>query len=415
MNYTEQEVKQFVEEEDVKFIRLAFCDVFGKAKNISIMPGELDRAFREGIAIDAWAVEGFGGYDRSDIFLHPDPGTLAILPWRPEHGRVVRMYCDITWPDGSPFECDTRRFLKNAVKTASEKGFTFRFGTEQEFYLFAADLEDKEEKVPFDEAGYMDIGPEDRCENIRREICINLEQMGIYPESSHHEEGPGQNEIDIRYCEAVKSADDSLTFRNVVNAIAGRNGVLADFSPKPLKDRAGNGMHINFSVLSENDEPCLERVTAGILAHINEMTLFLNPLAESYERLGSFMAPGYISWAKENRSALIRIPAAFGSYERGELRSPDPMANPYLAFGLLIYAGLSGLEEGLSAPEAVKVNLYRAGTRELKGLGTLPASLKAAGEDAAGSAFIRKYIPDGILETYLERAGVDIQKHADLS
>nr|MCR4892140.1 glutamine synthetase family protein [Lachnospiraceae bacterium] len=285
MNYTNEEVKQFVEEEDVKFIRLAFCDVFGKPKNVSIMPTELDRAFREGIAIDAWAVPGFENFGKSDIFLHPDPRTLAILPWRPEHGRVVRMYCDITWPDGKPFICDTRGFLKKAIESASRKGYTFRFGTEQEFYLFRNDLEGESTNNPYDNAGYMDIGPEDRGENIRREICITLEQMGIYPESSHHEEGPGQNEIDFRYCEALKSADDALTFRGVVAAIANRNGAMADFSPKPIKGKPGNGMHINFSVKSGNKDISLEPVVAGIMKYIKDMTLFLNPVEDSYERL----------------------------------------------------------------------------------------------------------------------------------
>lgn len=403
MTYTNQEIKQFIEEEDVKFIRLAFCDVFGKQKNISIMPTELDRAFREGIAIDAWAVEGFGSFNRSDLFLHPDIQTLAILPWRPESGKVVRMFCDITWPDGTPFVCDTRGFLKKAINDAADKGYVFRFGTEQEFYLFRNDLEGEETRVPYDQAGYMDIGPEDRGENIRREICITLEQMGIYPESSHHEEGPGQNEIDFRYCEALKSADDAITFRGVVSAIASRNGVQADFSPKPIKGQPGNGMHINFSVEGRKKKADLEPIVAGILKHIEAMTLFLNPLEESYERLGGRMAPGYISWAKENRSALIRIPAAVGEYERGELRSPDAMANPYLAFGLLIYASLSGLEEAMVPPKAIETNLYRARKKDLEGLDRMPTSLEQAAEAAVQSDFIGKYLPKEILNTFLDR------------
>ena len=407
MNYTEQEVKQFVEEEDIKFIRLAYCDVFGKQKNISIMPKELDRAFREGIAIDAWAVPGFDGFDRSDLLLHPDPQTLAILPWRPEHGRVVRMFCDITWPDGTPFECDSRGFLRRAVKDAAAKGYSFRFGTEQEFYLFRDDLDAGDAKVPYDTAGYMDIGPEDRGENIRREICFTLEEMGIIPESSHHEEGPGQNEIDFVYCRALKAADDAMTFRGVVSAIASRNGVRADFSPKPLKEWSGNGMHINFSVKQRDQGTALEPVVAGILAHVRDMTLFLNPERESYERLGMLMAPGYITWARENRSTLIRIPAAFGRYERGELRSPDTMANPYLAYGLVIYAALCGLEGKLTPPAPQTRNLFRADARELEGLERLPASRREAAEAAQASPSIAKYLPPKILEAYLKRAQED--------
>ena len=401
MNYTNQEVRQFVEEEDVKFIRLAFCDILGKQKNISILPTELERAFREGIAIDAWAVTGFDGFDRSDLFLHPDPRTLAILPWRPEHGRVVRMFCDITWPDGKPFECDSRGFLKKAIADAAEKGYSFRFDTEQEFYLFREETEDDNTRIPYDNAGYMDIGPEDKGENIRREICMTLEQMGIYPESSHHEEGPGQNEIDFRYCEALKSADDALTFRSVVSAIASRNGVRADFGPKPLADQPGNGMHVNFSVGNGEKDAPIEPVVAGILEHISEMTLFLNPVKASYDRLGNLMAPRYVSWGRENRSALIRIPAAFGEYQRGELRSPDTMANPYLTFGLLIYAGLEGLVEKKTPASAIEKNLYRVGKNELKTLKTLPASLKEATEIAISSDFIRKALPEELRKAYL--------------
>ncbi len=401
MNYTKEEVKQFVEEEDVKFIRLAFTDVFGKAKNVSIMASELDRAFREGIAIDAWAVAGFEDFPTSDIFLHPDPDTLAILPWRPEHGRVVRMYCSITWPDGTPFPCDTRSLLVRAAAEAAEKGYTFRFGTEQEFYLFRDEGENENTKIPYDKAGYMDIGPDDKCENIRREICMTLEQMGIFPESSHHEEGPGQNEIDFRYCEALKAADDAMTFRSVVHAIANRNGAIADFSPKPLPGKPGSSMHINFSVRSGGKDISLDPVIAGIMAHIRGMSLFFNPLEESYERLGGLMAPGYICWARENRSALIRIPAAFGKYQRGELRSPDAMANPYLAFALVIYAGLAGLEAGLTPEKPVEGNLYRAPEEALVGLERLPGSRAEAAEAASGSSLIRKCIPEQLLNVFL--------------
>ena len=405
MNYTDTEVKQFVEEEDVKFIRLAYCDVFGKQKNISIMPTELDRAFSEGIAIDAWSVEGFDISAKSDLFLHPDPSTLAILPWRPEHGRVVRMYCNITWPDGTPFECDARSFLRKAIETAESKGYSFSFGTESEFYLFRNDMEGENTGIPYDNAGYMDIGPEDRCENIRREICMTLEQMGIFAESSHHEDGPGQNEIDFRYCDALKSADDAMTFKSVVSAIASRNGATADFSPKPVREKAGNGMHINFSVKKNGEEVSYEPVVAGILSNIRDMTLFLNPISESYERLGALKAPVYISWAKENRSTLIRIPAAFGEYKRGELRSPDPSANPYIAFGLVIYASLEGLDNNLVPCAPSETNLFLAGT-ETAELDKLPASVKESALHASSSEFIKKYVPKEIVSAYIGRAGV---------
>ena len=340
MSYTPNEVMQYVSEEDVKFIRLAFCDVFGKQKNISIMPDELKRAFEYGIAIDASSVAGFGGEVHSDLLLHPDPSTIAVLPWRPEHGRVVRMFCDISLPDGRDFEADGRKILENAVKDAEKKGIEFFFGSEMEFYLFNRDERGEPTREPYDRAGYMDIAPEDKGENVRREICLTLEQMGIKPESSHHEEGPGQNEIDFRYSSPITAADHAVTFRAVVNTIAARNGLFADFSPKPISDKAGNGMHINISAKESSGKDVLPFVIAGIMNRIRDITVFLNPCEKSFERLGKNKAPKYISWCTENRSQLIRIPAAEKEYRRAELRSPDPMCNPYLAFALIIPAGL---------------------------------------------------------------------------
>jgi glutamine synthetase len=407
MKYTKQEVMQFVQEEDVKFIRLAFCDVFGVQKNISIMPGELDRAFTYGIAIDAWSIAGFDSPVRSDLFLHPDPSTLAVLPWRPESGRVVRMFCDITWPDGTPFEGDTRYFLQTAVAAAEQAGVHFQFGAELEFYLFNRDDLGQPTRVPYDSAGYMDIAPDDKGENIRREICITLEQMGISPESSHHEEGPGQNEIDFRYSDPLTAADNAVTFCSVVRTIANRNGIAADFSPKPLKGQPGNGMHINFSVKSAAGDSLLVPAMAGVLKHIGPMTAFLNPTEASYARLGCRKAPRYISWSAENRSQLVRIPAAFGPFRRAELRSPDPTANPYLAYALMIYAGLDGIQTQAELPPVTDVNLYTAPPQILDRLGQLPSSLAQAKELASGSVFIQSHVPEMIRASYTsDRGGV---------
>lgn len=401
MKYTKQEVMQFVQEEDVKFIRLAFCDVFGKQKNISIMPGELDRAFEYGIGIDAWSIAGFDSGIRSDLFLHPDPSTLVILPWRPEHGRVVRMFCDITWPDGTPFEGDTRYLLKKAIKDAQDAGYLFQFGSELEFYLFKRNERGEGTKEPYDNAGYMDIAPDDKGENIRREICITLEQMGIYPEGSHHEEGPGQNKIDFRYADPLTAADNALTFCMVVKTIANRNGIVADFSPKPLENQPGNGMHINFSVIGRSGEALLVPAIAGVLKNITDMTVFLNPTEESYERLGSKKAPRYISWSAENRSQLIRIPAAFGKFKRAELRSPDPTANPYIAYALMIYAGLDGIQNNLELSPVLDLNLYTADPEVLKNLNQLPFSLAQAKEVAKISSFIQTHLPETIISSYV--------------
>ena len=401
MNYSKDEVMQYVAEEDVKFIRLAFCDVFGRQKNIAVMPGELERAFEYGIAIDASAIEGFGGEVRSDMFLRPDPATLSGLPWRPESGRVVRMFCDITRPDGSQLETDTRAILKSAVADARAAGYEFDFGSELEFYLFKTDERGEPTREPYDHAGYMDIAPDDRGENIRREICLTLERMGIQPESSHHEEGPSQNEIDFRYSDPLTAADNAVTFQSVVKTIAARNGLCADFSPKPLPDKPGSGMHINVSVHGKGDP--LPQVIAGMMAKIRDMTLFLNPTRASFDRLGSCKAPGYISWSSENRSQLIRIPAARGEFKRAELRSADPMANPYIAFALLIEAGLYGIEKRLILPEPADMNLYTAPARVLEGFRRLPASLAEAEVAASGSEFIARCLPEPVARAYFRR------------
>ena len=396
MKYTPQEVIQFVEEEDVKFIRLAFCDVYGRPKNISINSLELERAFEHGIAIDASAIAGFGDETHSDLFLHPDPDTLSVLPWRPEHGRVVRMFCTITYPDGRILENDTRSILKKAIARAAEAGYTFYFGAEMEFYLFKLDDSGEPPKIPYDRAGYMDVAPEDKGENVRREICLMLEQMGIQPESSHHEEGPGQNEIDFRYSDALTAADNAVTFRTVVKTIAARNGLYADFSPKPLSDHPGSGFHINISVKGGDDE-VMYRAMGGILRHIGDMTLFLNPTQRSYQRLGSHKAPKFISWSTDNRSQLIRVPAASGENRRFELRSPDSTAKPYLAFALLIRAGLDGIVNGIPLPEKSNVNLYTAATKDLWGLETLPQSRADAVKAAQASAFLPGCIPESLI------------------
>ncbi len=400
MRYTKDEIIQYVSEEDVKFIRLAFCDVFGVQKNIAIMPEELPRAFEYGIAIDASAIRGFGDVVNSDLLLHPDPDTLAELAWRPETGKVVRMYADITYPDGTPFECDTRTLLKQAIKTAELQGYAFAFGEEQEFYLFKLDDIDNRTYEPYDNAGYMDIAPEDRGENIRREICLTLEKMGIHPERSHHEEGPGQNEIDFRYSDPLTAADNALTFQMVVKTIARRNGLYADFSPKPLKDAPGNGCHINVSVKPSDNFVNLNYMIAGILDKIQEMTLFFNPKDESYSRFGGNKAPRYISWSAENRSQLIRIPAAQGEYCRAELRSPDNLANPYLSFALLIHAGLYGINNRLALPDPVNENLQNADPEIIRNLRKLPETLKEAASLANSSSFVKSLIPQSIIDTY---------------
>lgn len=400
MNYSAEDIMQYIEEEDVKFIRITFCDVFGAQKNISIMPGELKRAFEQGIAFDASAVKGFGNEAHSDLLLYPDPDTLSVLPWRPEHGRVIRLLSSIKQSNGEVFECDTRSLLRKAVEDAKAAGLEFSFGSELEFYLFKLDEEGERTNIPYDNAGYMDVAPDDKGENVRRQICLTLEQMGIIPESSHHEEGPGQNEIDFHYSDALKAADDAMTFRNVVKTVASSNGLYADFSPKPIAEFPGNGYHINISVKDDTNHVILPSVIAGILEHIKDMTLFLDPTEDSYKRFGKSKAPKYISWSSENRSQLIRIPAASGEYRRAELRSPDPTANPYLAFALLIYAGLDGYKKGLYLPPVSEENMYSDDSTAAEKYDMLPTSLDEAKTTAKRSDFIKEYIPKRIIDIY---------------
>ncbi|MCL2071872.1 MAG: glutamine synthetase family protein, partial [Oscillospiraceae bacterium] len=372
MKITVQEVLEFVKENDVKFIRLNFCDLFGVQKNISIMSAELPFALENGVSFDAHSIGGFRDITQSDLFLHPDPTSLVVLPWRPGPGRVVRFYCDVKKPDGSVYEHDSRAILKKVAEDCEKKGFSCKIGAECEFYLFKTDEDGEPTRATLDKGGYLDIAPLDRSGDIRREICLVLEEMGVKPESSHHEQGPGQNEIDFKFSDALTSADNLQTFKSVVKAIAARNGLFASFSPKPIPDAAGNGMHVNLSItqngknifkdIGTGNSAIAESFIAGILDKTAEMTAFLNPIANSYERFGLFDAPKYISWSHQNRSQLIRIPAAVDEKARMELRSPDPSLNPYLAFAMIISAGLCGIENSMSLPPSVDADLYTADT-----------------------------------------------------
>ena len=386
---TQKEVMEYVEEENVKFIRLAFFDVKGHQKNISIQTSELLRAFSTGISFDASSIEGFNDEAHSDLFLVPEPRTLSILPWRSFDGSVVRMYCDIYNPDGTLYKNDTRYLLKQALEQAKKAQIEIRCGNEYEFYLFQLDEKGKATKTPLDQAGYMDIAPFDQGEDVRRQICHYMMEMGMEPEASHHEQGPGQNEIDFRYNNPLLAAEDGATLRWVIKTVAQANGLVANFMPKPLKEEAGNGFHINMSTNSHMDE-----FMAGILNHIKEITLFLNPTENSYDRLGEDKAPKYVSWGYNNRSTLIRIPAG---NKRLELRSPDCLANTFLAYTLLIYAGLDGIEKHMTCMEPTSLNLFK----ETGEFDVLPQSLKEAKKLAKNSDFVKKYVPENILKAYL--------------
>ena len=394
--YSQSDVLEYVKEEDVKFVRLAFFDLRGVQKNISIMAGQLESAFENGVSFDASAVYGFETAEKSDLFLHPDPKTVSILPWRPNTGKVVRMFCTISNPDGTPYKKDCRTLLANAVKKARDEfGVEFYFGTEIEFYLFKLDEKGEPTKTPFDNASYMDIAPEDKGENIRREICFTLEQMGIQPESSHHEEGPGQNEIDFHHSDALTAADNAATFKWVVRTRAASAGLYADFSPKPLADKPGSGFHINISCPDDSKK---RNILAGILKHAQELTCYMNCTEQSYDRLGSCKAPKYIAWGYENRSTFIRVPAATNTdSNRLEIRTPDSECNVYIVFTLLIYAALDGIKNNLQPPEEVKENLFisspdSGNSDAAKNLQALPDTLDSAKQIAQNSSFIKEVL-----------------------
>ena len=388
MYYTYEEVMKYIEDEDAKFIRLAFRDVFGVQKNISVMPGEMKKAFENGIPINARNVAGFQTCPCPCLYLKPDPGTLSVLPWRPDSGKVLRMYCDLYTPEGEVFQADTRAVLKKAVARAKKAGIEFRFSSEMEFYLFKKDEEGNPTRIPYDTAGYMDIAPMDRCENVRREICLTIERMGLTPERSHHEMGPGQNEIDFHYGKPLKAADQMITFRMVVNTVADKYGLAADFSPLPLPGKPGNGYHINMYATDREGNDKVRAAAAGILEKIRDITLFLNPTDASYARFGNSSAPDRVNWSDEGGSELIYV-EDFNGRTRAELRSPDGSGNPYLIFALLIHAGLSGIENNLVLPEKM------ADEGQL-----LPGSRKEAGKLAMASDFVKEIIPEEIIREY---------------
>lgn len=410
MTCTIGEALEFVKVNDVKFIRFAFSDLFGTHKNMSVLSNQFSRAYNEGIAFDAAAIQGFGDTSgANDLFLFPDLSTLSVLPWRPQQGRVVRFFCDIKNAEGEPFVCDTRSIMKKAVKRCESLGYSCKIGPECEFYLFKTDENGEPTQVPYDNGGYFDIAPLDKGENVRREICLCLEEMGILPELSLHEQGPGQNEIDFKHSSALSAADNFLTLKSVVKAIASRDGLYASFMPRPIAGKSGNGLHINIFLSKDGanlfksvDKPgAAASFIAGVLERSAEMSAFLNPTVNSYDRLGTFEAPKYISWSPQNRSQLVRIPAESGDRARMELRSPDPAVNPYIAFALIIHAGLDGIEKGLELAPPLNVDLHTAGDDVLSELSFLPQSLDKALKLAKNSTFIKNILGDTLLSRYV--------------
>lgn len=392
MQYTKSEVLDFIEENDVKFIKLAFCDIFGCQKVIAIQPALVPEALETGIPIDASRITGFEREHDSELFLVPDTSTMSLLPWRPVHGRVVRFYCDIRRADGSGFDIDCRGILKKAVDIAKLHGIIFNFGASSEFYLFKNDGEGNPTDVPFDNAGFMDAAPEDKGEDVRREICLTLEDMGVTPQSSHHSGGPGQNIIEFCHSSAVHAADDVITYKSVVKTMAAHNGLTASFDPIPISGKDGNGFHITLTPMLR-DKDCSENFLAGILAHAAEITAILNPTADSYRRLGVFGAPEFVSWSEKSRRCFAYKKAGQPAIE---VRSPDSTTNPYLAYAALIYAGLDGYlkRTKLPKPDAARETSEK-----------LPKSAEEALQVFEKSSFIRNVFPEYFVRTFIQTFG----------
>ena len=390
--YTKEEILRLVREEDIQFIRMQFTDIFGQMKNVAITASQIEKALDNQIMMDGSSIEGFVRIEESDQYLWPDLDTFAILPWRPQYGKVARLICDVHNPDGTPFVGDPRGVLKRALARAGELGLTFNAGPELEFFLFQTDEDGRPTTKTSDEAGYFDLGPLDHGESTRREICLCLEEMGFEIEASHHEVAAGQHEIDFKYTEALQAADNIMTFKLAVKTLAQKNGLHATFMPKPVHGAAGSGMHVNMSLFRDgqnaffdaadprNLSPMAYQFIAGLLEHVQGFCAVTNPLVNSYKRLvPGYEAPCHLAWSTGNRSALIRIPTPRGDGTRVELRSPDPSCNPYLAFAVCLAAGLDGIQRQLTPPAESNENLYAiAADLEAQGVRRLPASLEAA-------------------------------------
>ena len=415
--YTKQDIMKLVEEEDIEFIRLQFTDMFGTLKNVAITASQMEKALDNKCMFDGSSIEGFVRIDESDMYLYPDLNTFEIFPWRPQHGKVARMICDVYRPNGMPFEGDPRYILKKVLKEAADMGYSFDVGPECEFFLFHTDDEGRPTTISHEKAGYFDISPLDLGENARRDIILNLEAMGFEIEASHHEVAPAQHEIDFRYTNALKAADNMMTFKLVVKTIAKRHGLFASFMPKPVYGVCGSGLHINMSLSKDginifNDHSDENGVSqeayqfiAGIMHHMKGMTLVANPIVNSYKRLlPGFEAPMYITWSEGNRSPLIRIPSTRGTNMRVELRSPDPAANPYLLFAVCLAAGLDGMKKEMDIPKSIDGNIYEMSKKELEaqGIEAIPSNLSKACHYFEDDEFMKEVLGEHVHAKYLD-------------
>ena len=419
---TKEYVLKQVRDSDVKFIRLWFTDILGFLKSFAITVGELELALDEGMGFDGSSIEGFARIDESDMMAMPDPSTFTLLPWRPNEGRVARMFCDIIKPDGTPYDGDPRNVLKRNLKRAADLGFTFYVGPELEFFYFRSS-EGKPEVL--DQGGYFDLTPLDVASDLRRDTVLTLEQMGIGVEYSHHEVAPSQHEIDMRYTDAMTMADNVMTYRLVVKEIALQHGCYATFMPKPLFGQNGSGMHTHMSLFKGDQNAFFDagakyhlsdmakKFVAGLLKHAPEFTAVTNQWVNSYKRLvPGYEAPVYLSWAIRNRSDLVRVPEYKPGKEKAtrvELRSPDPSCNPYLAFSVMLAAGLEGIAKDYKCPEPVERNVYKMTADERKKckIDSLPDSLEEALRLTANSKLVREALGEHVFNAFIENKQIE--------
>lgn len=429
-NESREESKEYVlrtaREHNVKFIRLWFTDILGMLKSFAITSAELERALGEGMGFDGSSIEGFARIDESDMIAMPDPDTFQLLPWRPrEHHAVARMFCDILRPGGESFEGDPRYTLKRNLKRAADMGYTFYVGPELEYFYF----QDSKGTQTLDEGGYFDMTPLDAATDLRRETVLTLEEMGIGVEYSHHEVATSQHEIDMRYTDALTMADNVMTYRLVVKQIALMHEVYATFMPKPIFGINGSGMHVHQSLFKgdrnaffdKNDEYYLSKAAkhyiAGLLKHAPEITAITSQWVNSYKRLvPGYEAPVYLSWARRNRADLIRVPEYQPGREnatRIEFRSPDPACNPYLAFSVMLAAGLEGIEKEYEVPGAVQENVYEMTEeeRQRRGIGTLPGSLWEAIQLTEKSELVRRALGDHVFDAFIKNKRIECDQY----
>ncbi len=419
MKYSKEDIFRIVDEEDVAFIRLQFCDIFGVPKNIAIAASQLKRALNNECVFDGVSVEGFVRSDENDMYLYPDLSSFDIYPWRPQNGKVARMFCNVCTADGKPFLGDSRYILKKVTKKAHDMGINFKINPEPEFFLFDYDDEGQPTTSTRERGGYFDVAPADQGENVRRDIILNLEEMGFEISSSHHEIAPAQHEIDFRAEDAERVADMIMTFKMAVKTISKKHGLYATFLPKPNEGISGSGMHINILAVDKDGKDLFAKqdktelsdtarhFIAGVLSHVKGMTLVTNPLVNSYKRLvPGFDAPVNISWTSSsaNRSALIRIPSDKSEGTMIEIRNPDATCNPYLAIALILAAGLDGIENKMTPPAELKGNLCHATYDDLRDFepGTLPMTLGEAITAYETDAFVKDVLGESIYNKFLD-------------